>query len=206
MPGRGIIASASLFNPACRRGKHPSGAKQVGNRKKADSSAATASINAFEAPPCNHTALRLAARRLGNLYDDALENVGLKSTQFGLMVEIARLGAANGGLAPTLQELAARLAIQISALTHALRPLVRDGLVVLKPDETDRRTKRGALTDAGMKRLEEGAAHWADANARVEAVLGADAAAALRALADQVSSDEFLVAYAQARPAKTSAA
>ena len=206
MTGRGIIASASLFNPACRRDKHPSGAKQVGNRKKVDSSAATASINAFEAPPCNNTALRLAARRLGNLYDDALENVDLKSTQFGLMVEIARLGAANGGLAPTLQELAARLAIQISALTHAMRPLVRDGLVVLKPDETDRRTKRGALTDAGMKRLEEGAAHWADANARVEAVLGADVAAALRALADQVSSDEFLAAYAQARPAKTSAA
>jgi DNA-binding MarR family transcriptional regulator len=176
--------------------------KQVGNRKKADGSEATASINAFEAPPCNNTALRRAARRLGNLYDDALESANLKSTQFGLMVEIARLGAANDGLAPTLQELAARLAIQISALTHAMRPLVRDGLVVLKPDATDRRTKRGALTDAGMRRLEEAAAHWADANARVEAVLGPDAAAALRALADRVSSDEFLAAYAQARPAK----
>ncbi len=173
----------------------------MGTRKKADCSAATASINAFEAPPCNNTALRLAARRLGNLYDDALETAGLKSTQFSLMVEIARLGAASDGLAPTLQDLAARLAIQISALTHAMRPLVRDGLVVLTPDPSDRRTKRSALTDAGMQRLEAGAAHWADANARVEAALGADAAAALRALADRVSSDEFLDAYHQARPA-----
>jgi DNA-binding MarR family transcriptional regulator len=179
---------------------------QVGNRKKADACAATSSINAFEAPPCNNTAVRLAARRLGNLYDDALESAGLKSTQFALMVEIARLGAAHDGLAPTLQELATRLAIQISALTHAMRPLVRDGLVVLKPDAADRRTKRGALTDAGMQRLEEGAAHWADANARVEAALGPDAAAALRALADRVSSDEFLVAYGQALPAKTAGA
>jgi DNA-binding MarR family transcriptional regulator len=172
----------------------------VGNRKKADGNAATASINAFEAPPCNNTALRLAARRLGNLYDDALETAGLKSTQFSLMVEIARLGAAADGLAPTLQDLAARLAIQISALTHAMRPLVRDGLVVLQPDASDGRTKRAALTDAGLQRLQSGAARWAAANARVEAVLGPDAAAALRALADRVSSDEFLAAYHQARP------
>ena len=175
----------------------------MGTRKKADSNEATASISAFEAPPCNNTALRLAARRLGNLYDEALECTGLKSTQFALMVEIARLGAADDGLAPTLQDLAARLAIQISALTHAMRPLVRDGLVVLRPDPSDGRAKRAALTDAGLQRLEAAAAHWADANARVEAVLGTDAAAALRALADQVSSDEFLVAYRQAQPAKS---
>ena len=199
MAGRGTIASTSLFNPASRRGKHPTGATQVGTRKKADSNGPTASIDAFEAPPCNNTALRLAARRLGNLYDDALENAGLKSTQFALMVEIARLGAASDGLAPTLQDLAARLAIQISALTHALRPLVRDGLVVLQPDAQDGRAKRAALTDAGMQRLQSGAAHWADANARVEAVLGSAAAAALRALADRISSDEFLDAYHQAK-------
>jgi hypothetical protein len=52
-----------------------------------------------------------------------------------------------------------------------------------------------------MQRLAAGAAHWADANARVEAVLGTDAAAALRALADRISSDEFLDAYHQALPA-----
>ena len=181
---------------------HPIGEMPVATRKKAATNHATATINAFEAPPCNNTSLRLAARRLGNLYDDALESAGLKSTQFTLMVEIARLGAAKAGLAPTLQELAARLAIQISALTHALRPLVRDGLVVLQPDPTDGRTKRAALTDAGMQKLEAGAAQWADANARVEAVLGIDGAAALRALADRVSSDEFLSAFHQAAPAK----
>ena len=178
----------------------------MSHRKKAVSNEATAAINAFDAPPCNNTALRLAARRLGNLYDDALESAGLKSTQFALMVEIARLGAANEGVAPTLQDLAARLAIQISALTHAMRPLVRDRLVVLQPDPSDGRTKRAALTDAGMQQLEAGAAHWADANARVEAVLGTEAAAALRALADRVSSDEFLEAFNQAAPAKTTRA
>jgi DNA-binding MarR family transcriptional regulator len=192
----------TAINPAALKDMQATGATQVATRKKAGSNEATTTINAFEAPPCNNTSLRLAARRLGNLYDDALKGAGLKSTQFALMVEIARLGAANAGLAPTLQDLAARLAIQISALTHAVRPLVRDGLVVLQPDPADGRTKRAALSDTGLQRLEAAAAHWADTNARVEAVLGAGAAAALRALADRVSSDEFLVAFNQTAPTK----
>ena len=200
MAGRGIIESTAQSTPQSARTSNPTGTTPMATRRKAASNEATTIVNAFDAPPCNATSLRLAARRLGNLYDDALANSGLKSTQFALMVEIARLGAASEGLAPTLQDLAARLAIQISALTHAMRPLVRDGLVVLQPDPSDGRTKRAALTDAGMQRLEDGATHWADANARVEAVLGTEAAAALRALADQVSSDEFLAAYHQARP------
>lgn len=152
-------------------------------------------IDFSNVPACNATALRRAARRLGNLYDDALEPVGLKATQLGLMVEIARLAEAHGGQPPSLQELATRLAIQISALTHALRPLVRDGLVAVQPDAGDRRTKRALLTGTGLARLTEAATHWADVNARVEAVLGRDDAAALRALADRVSSDEFLAAF-----------
>jgi DNA-binding MarR family transcriptional regulator len=161
---------------------------------------------AFDFPPCNNTALRRAARRLGNLYDDALEPVGLKATQMGLMAEIARLTAGAAGQPPSLQELAARLAIQISALTHALRPLVRDGLVALKPDDEDGRTKRAVLTPAGALRLDEATAHWAAVNQRVETVLGPEAAAALRALADRVSSDEFLEAFGHARPVKASRA
>lgn len=146
-------------------------------------------------PACNATALRRAARRLGNLYDDALEPVGLKATQVGLMVEIARMAAAAGGQAPSLQDLARQLAIQISALTHALRPLVRDGLVAVQPDAEDGRAKRALLTRVGTARLTEAAAHWATVNSRVEAVLGHADAAALRALSDRVSSDEFLAAF-----------
>ena len=161
----------------------------------------TATAASFDFPPCNATALRLAARRLGNLYDDALAPVGLKATQMSLLAEIARLSAGNEGRPPSLQELAARLAIQISALTHALRPLVRDRLVALKPDDEDGRTKRAVLTPAGSTRLKEAAGHWADANRRVEAVLGSEAAATLRTLADRVSSEQFLAAFGQAQPA-----
>jgi DNA-binding MarR family transcriptional regulator len=94
-----------------------------------------------------------------------------------------------------LQDLAGKLAIQISAVTHALRPLIRDGLVELQMDEQDRRTKRAVLTHVGTTRLHESIAYWAKANQRVEEVLGRDSAASLRALADRVASDAFLDAY-----------
>ena len=192
MGGRGTIGHRLAIDPAL--GREKDAIKPVNAMRKTISKQSAAEP-AFDFPPCNNTALRRAARRLGNLYDDALEPVGLKATQMGLLAEIARLTAGNAGHPPSLQELAARLAIQISALTHALRPLVRDGLVALKPDDEDGRTKRGVLTASGTRRLNEAAAHWAAANERVEAVLGSDAAATLRALADRVASDEFLAAF-----------
>lgn len=143
---------------------------------------------------CTATSLRLAARRLGQLYGEALAPLDLKATQLALIAEIDRLmGADQQG--PTLQELATRLAIQLSALTHALRPLVRDGIVELCQDTQDRRTKHGVLTPLGKTRLSEAMVRWAAVNDQVEAVLGPPSAATLRALADQVASDAFLAAY-----------
>ena len=149
---------------------------------------------------CTATSLRLAARRLGQLYDEALAPLDLKATQLVLIAEIDKLmGADQQG--PTLQDLASRLAIQLSALTHALRPLVRDGIVELRQDAHDRRTKHGVLTPLGQTRLSDAMVRWAAAHDQVEAVLGPASTASLRALADQVASDAFLLAYkAENRP------
>ena len=142
---------------------------------------------------CTNTALRRAARRLGQLYDEALAPIGLKATQASLLAQIG--GLARGLEGPTLQDLAERLAIGISALTHALRPLVRDELVELRQDPRDGRTKRGILTRLGKARLREALPLWAAANRRVETILGPVSAEKLRGLADQVASQEFLDAY-----------
>jgi DNA-binding MarR family transcriptional regulator len=144
---------------------------------------------------CTNTALRRAAHRLGQLFDEALAPLNLTVTQIGLMAEIERFCAGGRGGGPTLQDLSARQAIQGSALTRALRPLVRDGLVVLRPDAADRRIRRRVLTRLGRKRLAEALVLWAAANSRVEEVLGRHSASRLRALADQVASDEFLAVY-----------
>ena len=144
---------------------------------------------------CTHTSLRRAARRLGQLYDEALAPIGLTSPQALLLSQIDALAAAEGGEGPTLQVLASRLAIQISALTHALRPLVRDGLVEVRRDAHDRRTKHAVLTSLGEVRLKEMYRLWTEANRRIEAALGVDSTERLRTLADKVASQNFLDTY-----------
>lgn len=145
---------------------------------------------------CTNTALRRAARRLGQLYDEALAPIGLTAAQSRLLWEISGAGRVGQGRDLTLQALAGRLAVQTSALTHALKPLLRDGLVALQPDARDRRIKHAVLTRSGEAKLGQMATVWLDANARVEAALGRDSAARLRELADAVSSPAFLGAYA----------
>jgi len=94
-----------------------------------------------------------------------------------------------------LQEVAGRLAILMSALTHAMKPLVRDGIVELRPDALDKRTKRCVLTPKGEALFNEALVFWASANNRVEEVLGHDSAAQLRGMADHIASDAFLADY-----------
>lgn len=143
---------------------------------------------------CTNKALRRAARRLGQLYDDALAPTSLKATQVALLAEISTF-VSTDQQGPTLQELAARLAVLMSALTHAMKPLVRDGIVELRADTLDKRTKHCVLTAKGKTLFDEALVYWAQANNRVEQVLGTDSAKLLRSLADHVASDEFLADY-----------
>jgi len=156
-----------------------------------------ADVQAYELSElaCTNTALRRAARRLTQLYDEALAPISLKATQVALLAEITRLVSTDAQQGPTLQELAGRLAILMSALTHAMKPLVRDGIVELRPDAFDKRTKRCVLTPKGHELLRQALGLWANANGRVEEVLGHSSATLLRNLADQVASEEFLLDY-----------
>jgi DNA-binding MarR family transcriptional regulator len=70
--------------------------------------------------------------------------------------------------------------------------------VELRADAEDGRTRYGVLTRLGRKRLAEALVLWAGANDRAEEVLSPDSAATLRALADEVASDEFLATYGAA--------
>lgn len=152
-----------------------------------------AEVEPYDALSCTHTSLRRAARQLTQLYDDALAPAGLTSAQALLVAQIDELGGGQGA-GPSLQTLSKRLAIQISALTHALRPLVRDGVVELSPDAEDRRVKRARLTEQGLAQTQQMYALWRDTNGRIEDVLGVGNAAQLRELANTVASPDFLAA------------
>lgn len=150
----------------------------------------------YDALNCTHTSLRRAARQLTQVYDEALAPAGLTSAQALLVAQLDQLGGAPGGTGPSLQALARRLAIQISALTHALRPLVREGLVEVRIDGGDRRIKRAVLTDKGLAQTRQMYALWREVNQRIEGLLGDGAAEQLRQLANRVAAPDFVAAFA----------
>ncbi|MBZ9962394.1 MarR family winged helix-turn-helix transcriptional regulator [Mesorhizobium sp. BR1-1-2] len=131
---------------------------------------------------CNNATLRRTARRLGRFYDDALAPSGLKGTQFGLLFQI------SASSEPAMGTVAEALIMDLSALGHTLKPLVRDGYVETFPDKDDRRVKRVRLTPHGRAKLEEAIKLWSVAQQRFEEMVGAEQAAKLRATLDDVAS------------------
>ena len=150
----------------------------------------TASKPAFRISPCNTTALRKASRRLTQLYDAALEPTGLRSTQFAILVELANWSTDS----PTLAELADALATDRSSLGHNLRPLEREGFIVLREGAADRRRRYIALTAKGKGKCREGLRLWRVAQDRFEHVFGRSEAAALRATLLGIAHHERLAA------------
>lgn len=130
---------------------------------------------------CNNATLRRAARSLGRFYDDALAPSGLKGTQFGLLYQI------QVSSEPTMGTIAEALIMDLSALGHTLKPLIRDGYVETFADKDDRRAKRVRLTQRGEAKLAEAIKLWGVAQQHFEDKVGAEQAAKLRAALDAVA-------------------
>jgi len=140
---------------------------------------------------CNYAALRRATRGIGQLYDQALAPCGLNAAQYSLLNAIARLKSASQS------QLAADLVMDLSALGHTLKPLIRDGFVATLPDETDPRKRRIALTPVGTAKLKEAAKLQSPVQGRFETVLGREKAGALRLLLDHLASGSFSEKFAK---------
>ena len=141
-----------------------------------------------EGGACSATALRKASRRVTQLYDDALEPSGLRSTQFAVLSELDR-GSAKP---PTMADLARALVIERSALGHNLKPLERDGFITLQGGEEDRRRRHVKLTPLGRAKLAEASPLWRSAQTRFDAVFGKAASRDLRATLLAIAHDERL--------------
>jgi DNA-binding MarR family transcriptional regulator len=141
-------------------------------------------------PPdrCNNTALRKASRKLSLLYDDFVAPSGLKSTQLSLLFEIERRSATP----PSLTELATALVMDRSTLGQNLRPLQRDGYVVLSDNPEDGRSKQVALTIKGREKVAYSVEMWAAAQQRFETVFGEREAAALRIVLQAITQSREL--------------
>jgi DNA-binding MarR family transcriptional regulator len=116
---------------------------------------------------CVSTAIRKAARKATQFYDLALSETGLRSTQFSILAELKRRGAAC-----SQSDLAAALVMERSALGHSLRPLEREGLIGIVAGEVDGRKRYVALTAEGLRRHAAAEVHWREAQKYFLNVIG----------------------------------
>jgi len=124
-------------------------------------------------------------RGIGQLYDQALAPTGINAAQYNLLRSIEKLKVA------TQSELAAELVMNLSALGHTLKPLIRDGLVLLDKDPSDGRRRLVILTEEGRMKLREAQRLWRPTQKRFEAVLGGEETRRLLTLLDHLASTDF---------------
>jgi DNA-binding MarR family transcriptional regulator len=126
------------------------------------------------AADCNCLAVRQAARYITQFYDQYLAAAGLRTTQYGILARLKRQGPMS------INALAAQLVLDRTTLGRNIRPLERDGLIVIEPDPADRRSKVLRLTKTGEARFEHGHKGWIEAQKCFEAAYGGKRASELR--------------------------
>jgi DNA-binding MarR family transcriptional regulator len=102
---------------------------------------------------------RLAARRITQFLERAMDGAGLSVPQFGLMAQIAAAPEDSIGA------LAKRTGLGQSTLSRNLRTLEADGLVGIAIVECDQRRRVVWLTEAGALRLKAAMPAWRAAHA-----------------------------------------
>ena len=126
--------------------------------------------------PCTALMVRRLARRISQIYDEALAPHGLTGGQISLLAALRRSRGIGIGA------LASHLSADESTVSRLLKPLERDGLLRLEADPDDRRGKLVWLTGQGFEVRTAALAGWRAAQGEVQARLGPGRLSALRFL------------------------
>ena len=121
--------------------------------------------------------VRKAARTITRIYEEVLRPIGLRSTQFSLLMATRILGPV------TVVKLAQITVMDRTTLTRNLQVLEKRRLIEIKPGE-DRREREVTLTAAGMEVLAKAVPLWEEAQDRVRQGLGEEK---MRNLMDDLS-------------------
>lgn len=113
---------------------------------------------------CLH--VQRAARSLARRFDEDLRPVGLTQGQFSLLMSL------NRPHPPTIGSVSELLAMDRTTLTANLKPLERRGLIKIKVDPEDRRSRRLVLTVQGKTTLAKAVPIWKKSHAAVESLVG----------------------------------
>lgn len=123
---------------------------------------------------CLCLAAQRAARRLARRFDEALKPAGITSGQFSLLMSL------NRPEPPTVGSVANLLAMDRTTLTANLKPLERQEMIALVPDEKDRRVRRIRLLTRGLAALQAALPIWVATHSDIDVQIGGDQVTALR--------------------------
>jgi DNA-binding MarR family transcriptional regulator len=109
---------------------------------------------------CLH--VQRAARALARRFDEELRPFELTNGQFSLLMSL------NRPEPPSMGPVASLLAMDRTTLTAALKPLERRGLLKIKSDPNDRRSRILILTDNGRALLARALPVWQRTHEEIE--------------------------------------
>jgi DNA-binding MarR family transcriptional regulator len=108
---------------------------------------------------------RKASRAVTQLFDEALQPSGLRSTQLVILLS----AAVNPGLG--ISKLARELVMDASTLNRNLKPLAKRGLISVE-DSKDGRRRLVTLTPKGEEAVRSAVPLWNDAQSKLVAQFG----------------------------------
>lgn len=129
---------------------------------------------------CTCFKLRKLTRAVSRLYDQHMAAVGLKTTQYSVLVNAARE-------ALPVAELAERLGTERTTLTRNLKPLIEAQWVTLEAG-ADSRQRIVTISAAGRAKVAEARLAWRAAQDALEATLGVATVRALHGQLDDTLS------------------
>ncbi|SRR5579875_590263 len=123
--------------------------------------------------------MRSLSRAISAIYDAALSEAGLKTTQFSVLVAVANRGAVRPG------ELARSLRMDESTLSRNVERMCARRWLRVEPG-SDRRSRRIAITTNGIDLIRAAYPAWRRVQDQVANRLGSDGIAALKLLAQRL--------------------
>ena len=119
-------------------------------------------------PPlaCTGARLRKLTRRMTSFYEQHLRGIGLRLSQYSVLVNMS-------SEPQTLLQLADRLEMDRTTLTRSVKPMVDRGWVAEVPG-ADARQRRLILTGAGHRFRARAQQAWSEAQQALETQLGRD--------------------------------
>jgi len=114
---------------------------------------------------CLFRKIRTVSRHVTNLYTNMLKEIGVTPVQFSMMTAIEILQE------PNISRFSSAMKMDRTTINRNIKPLVRDGLVLIKQSE-DKREKIVMLTEEGRSIYIKGYESWKNAQKTLQNQIG----------------------------------